>query len=74
MCFYTANSILVRGAVMDGAGEGTKGIVFPTHYLRFFYKVSVAFSRPPSGAMNVVMAGGESDSGSCDAGSCLWLV
>ncbi|XP_045112990.1 uncharacterized protein LOC123505576 [Portunus trituberculatus] len=38
MCFYTANSILVRGAVMDGAYEGAKGIIFPTHYLRFFYK------------------------------------
>ncbi|XP_047492060.1 uncharacterized protein LOC125041267 [Penaeus chinensis] len=38
MCFYTANSILVRGAVMDGAGEGSKGVTFPTQYFRFFYK------------------------------------
>ncbi|XP_042211615.1 uncharacterized protein LOC121859013 [Homarus americanus] len=38
MCFYTSNSILVRGAVMDGAGEGCRSIVFPTHYLRFFHK------------------------------------
>ncbi|XP_071531183.1 uncharacterized protein fusl [Panulirus ornatus] len=38
MCFYTSNSILVRGAVMDGAGQGSKGVVFPTHYLRFFHK------------------------------------
>ncbi|KAK7066309.1 hypothetical protein SK128_009248 [Halocaridina rubra] len=38
MCFYNANSILVRGAVMDGGEDGCKGIIFPTHYLRFFYK------------------------------------
>lgn len=38
MFCYCANSILVRGAVMDGAGVGSKGIVFPTHYLRFFYE------------------------------------
>ncbi|XP_068227193.1 uncharacterized protein fusl [Palaemon carinicauda] len=38
MCFYNGNSILVRGAVMDGAEDGYKGIVFPTHYLRQFYK------------------------------------
>ncbi|ROT67850.1 hypothetical protein C7M84_014037, partial [Penaeus vannamei] len=38
MCFYTSNSILVRGAVMDGAGEGSKGVTFPTQYFRFFYK------------------------------------
>ncbi|XP_069170195.1 uncharacterized protein fusl [Procambarus clarkii] len=38
MCFYTSNSILVKGAVMDGLGDGSKSIVFPTRYFRLFLK------------------------------------
>ncbi|XP_076060917.1 transmembrane protein fuseless [Oratosquilla oratoria] len=38
MCFYCSNSILVRGASMDGALEGAKGVAFSTHYFRFFLR------------------------------------
>nr|XP_053627644.1 uncharacterized protein LOC128685133 [Cherax quadricarinatus] len=47
MCCYTSNTILVRGAVMDGAGDGSKSIVFPTHYLRFLHKKRAECSSRP---------------------------
>jgi len=34
---YCANSILVRGAVMDGAIPGYEGFIFSTSYLGYFF-------------------------------------
>ena len=40
MFLYNGNSILVRGALMDGREKGSAGVVFQTHYIRSFLKVS----------------------------------
>lgn len=36
--FFCANSLLVRGAIMDGSQTGADGVTFSTAYIRYFRK------------------------------------